>query len=78
VNVRTTIDMPDALFRRTKAVAAIRGTSLKSLIVTAIERELNEAREVSQPSPRRKPPVIHLSPGRKLDLTGFDFDDLLA
>ena len=73
--MRTTIDMPDALFRKTKAVAALRGSSMKELIIDAVERE------VSRPAPakgrRVKLPLIHLSPGKKLDLTGFDFDELL-
>jgi hypothetical protein len=74
--MRTTIDLPDPLFRKTKAVAALRGSSMKDLIIHAVERE------VSQPSPvkpkRVKLPLIHLSPGKKLDLTGFDFDELLG
>ena len=76
--MRTTIDVPDVLFRRAKATAAIRGASLKSLIVAALERELNEARGPNLSPRPRKAPVIHLRSGRKLDLTGFDFDDLLA
>lgn len=75
--MRTTIDMPDTLFRKTKAVAALRGSSMKDLIVRAVERE------VANPAPtakrrRAKLPLIHLSPGKKLDLTGFDFDELLG
>ena len=75
--MRTTIDMPDALFRRTKATAAARGVTLKQIIVNAVEREINDPRKAA---PRRRPlnlPVIHLEPGRTLDLTHFDFDDLL-
>jgi len=75
--VRTTIDIPDATFRRTKAEAAVRGVSLKTLIIMAVERELGSPQAVKPVRPP-KPPVIHLSRGRKLDLAGFDFDDLLA
>jgi hypothetical protein len=72
------IDMPDALFRKTKALAALRGSSMKDLIVRAVEREVNSP-SPTESSPRRlKLPVVHLRSGRKLDLTGFDFDDLLA
>ena len=42
-NMRTTIDIPDALFRKTKATSALRGTSLKALIVSAIEKEVSGA-----------------------------------
>jgi hypothetical protein len=77
--MRTTIDLPDALFRRTKAVAALRGSSMKDLIVRAIEREVTaKGSNAAKPSQRSKFPVVHLRSGREIDLTGFDFDDLLA
>lgn len=77
--MRTTIDLPDALFRRTKATAAIRGLSMKDLIAGAIEREVN-AKRVPSPAPpaRVELPLMHLRTRRKLDLSKFDFDDLLA
>jgi hypothetical protein len=68
--------MPDALFRKTKAVAALRGSSMKDLIVRAVEREVTQPMPVKRK--RVKLPLIHLSPGKKLDLTGFDFDELLG
>jgi hypothetical protein len=75
--MRTTIDLPDALFRKTKATAAMRGSSMKDLIVRAVEREVSQAPTRAK-TKRAKLPVIHLSGGRKLDLSGFDFDDLLT
>jgi hypothetical protein len=72
--------MPDSLFRRTKALAAMRGSSMKDLIVGVLEREVDS--ELPEPVvPVRRPfefPSVHLAKGRKLDLTAFDFDDLLA
>jgi hypothetical protein len=76
--MRTTIDIPDALFRRTKALAAARGVTLKQLVVSAVEREINPARPVPATKQRTRLPLIHLEPGRVLDLTDFDFDDLLT
>ena len=38
--MKTTLEMPDELFRRAKATAAQRGQSLKQLVTTALEREL--------------------------------------
>lgn len=77
--VRTTIDLPDSLLRRTKALAAMRGSSLKELIVRAVEREVNAEDSVTAGIPRRAElPLVHLKSGRKLDLSKFDFDDLLA
>ena len=76
--MRTTIDLPDALFRKTKAVAALRGSSMKELIIHAVEREVT-AIAPPQPSGKRvKLPLIRSWKGRKLDLTGFDFDELLG
>jgi Arc/MetJ family transcription regulator len=34
--VKTTIEIPDALFRQTKAAAAIRGESLKEFVTAAL------------------------------------------
>jgi len=75
--MRTTIDMPDALFRKTKAVAALRGSSMKELIIHAVEREVTA---IVPPAKRKrvKLPIIRSWKGRKLDLTGFDFDELLG
>jgi hypothetical protein len=75
--MRTTIDMPDALFRKTKAVAALRGSSMKELIIQAVEREVTA---IAPPAKRKrvKLPLIRSWTGRKLDLTGFDFDELLG
>ena len=75
--MRTTIDMPDALFRKTKAVAALRGSSMKDLIIQAIERELAKSTATSKRK-RIKLPLIQSWTGRKVDLTNFDFDELLG
>ena len=37
--MRMTIDFPDVLFRKTKALAAIKGSSLKDVIVRTVQRE---------------------------------------
>jgi hypothetical protein len=88
--MRTTIDMPDALYRKTKAIAALRGSSMKDLIVRAVEHEVRAAaapakhgrRPAKSPriiiDPVTKFPLIQSKSGRTLDLTNFDFDDLLG
>lgn len=38
--MKTTVDLPDPLFRRAKATAAERGMSLKSFITRAVEQSL--------------------------------------
>lgn len=43
VFMRTTIDLPDDLFRNAKALSSLRGITLKTLITRAIEHELESA-----------------------------------
>jgi hypothetical protein len=87
--MRTTIDMPEALYRKTKAVAALRGSSMKDLIVRAVEHEISGATQKSKPRHSTKAskivvdpdtgfPLIKSSGARTLDLSNFDFDDLLG
>jgi hypothetical protein len=40
--MRTTIDLPDELFRRAKAEAALRGRKLKDLVEEGLRRVLEE------------------------------------
>ena len=74
--MRTTIDMPDALYRKTKAVAALRGVKMKDIIVKAVEAEVNQL--PAKPGKRVKLPLIRDWKGPKLDLSNFDFDELLG
>jgi hypothetical protein len=76
--MRTTIDMPDDLLRRAKAAAAARGMTLQQMIVNAVEHEINQPAKVARSRCPFKLPLIHLEPGRTLDLTNFDFDGLLT
>lgn len=39
--MKTTIDLPDPLFRKVKATAAAEGISLKTFIAGAVEQRLN-------------------------------------
>ena len=38
--MKTTIEMPDDLFRKAKAVAALHGQSMKDLITQLLQREI--------------------------------------
>jgi len=74
--MRTTIDLPDALFRELKSVAAQRGTSLKDLVRHAVEAEI---RKPGRTAGRRvKFPVLHSKKPGTLRLTNADIEDLLA
>jgi hypothetical protein len=58
--VRTTIDIPDALYRELKGKAASEGHSIKELILRGVEHELKNrnrrTRRVSPPIVRSKRP----------------------
>jgi len=68
--------LPDALFRRAKATAAVRGVSLKNLVIAAVERETQPAGP-PKAAKNRPFPIVRLKHKKVLDLTGFNFDDLL-
>jgi hypothetical protein len=48
--MKTTIEIPDELFRRSKATAALRGESLKEFVTGALEEHLER-----QPATARAP-----------------------
>jgi predicted DNA-binding ribbon-helix-helix protein len=74
--MRTTIDLPDPLFRELKMAAAQRGTSLKDLIRAAVEEEL---RKTPPKAKRRvKFPLLKSSRPGSLNLTNAEIDDLLS
>ena len=47
--MKTTIDMPDAIFERTKIAAAQRRTTIKRLVIEGLERALEETAPRSVP-----------------------------
>jgi len=56
--VRTTIDLPDDLYRSLKARAALSGTTLRKLIQRLIEQGLRETRGHPPATGRREPPPV--------------------
>ena len=72
--MRTTLDLPDELFRQVKAKAALEGATLKKLLTRYIECGLHEMPEASGMRSERSPlPVIprrgrHRIPALKADL----------
>jgi len=43
--MRTTIDLPDFLFREVKATAAARGLKLKDLVISALQAAIRNTKE---------------------------------
>ncbi len=75
--MRTTIDIPDAMYRRLKARAAEEGRPAKSLILQGVEQVLKstptaEGRRVTLPLVRSKRPgSIRIDHARIYDLISF-------
>jgi len=84
--MRTTIDLPDAILRRAKAVAAMEGKSLKTFLSEAVEHELQRRVEkeasrkrVSLPLvPSEKPGTLHVSSDHIAEVLDQEDADALA
>ena len=50
--MKTTVDLPDPLFRKAKARAAEKGISLKRFITEAVENRLAHPGESTSPGPK--------------------------
>ncbi|MDL5054173.1 hypothetical protein QQ056_11530 [Oscillatoria laete-virens NRMC-F 0139] len=62
--MKTTIEMPDTLFRRVKSVAAGRGMSLKQFVTDALKDKLSQKSTVTPPV-RELPGFGAFGTGRK-------------
>lgn len=61
--MRTTVDLPNELARRAKLAAVRRGTSLKTLLTQALERDLDAPAAKPAGGPLRFPLVRSADPG---------------
>jgi len=77
--MRTTVDLPDLLFRAAKARAAHRGVPLKALVTEALEKELLKAPQPGGKRPKRVdlPLIRSKHPGR-LKLTNAQIEAILS
>lgn len=73
--MRTTVDLPDALFRRAKACAAARGQSLKTFLRLALEREVGAG---TSEHARVDVPLIRSRSRRTIRLTNEDIERIVA
>jgi hypothetical protein len=80
--MQTMVDLPDSLYQMSESLAASRGATVAQFIIEAVAKEVqdnvgsgtrgpNGDREIELPVVRSKRPGT-------LDLSHFDFDDLLA
>jgi len=57
--VRTTVDLPDELFRKAKAEAALRGIRFKDLVEAALSQALLSPGSGGSSARRTKRPTLH-------------------
>ena len=80
--MQTVVNLPDSLYRKSESIAASRGVSVEQVIVEAIAKEVEGdlRSDVSCANTRHEVelPVIRSQRPGTLDLSRFDFDDLLA
>jgi hypothetical protein len=74
--MRTTIDLPNDLFRQAKSKAALRGKTLKEFVQAAIEKEVFA--KTKRASYRVKLPLIKSKNPKSLSLRNAEIEDLLA
>jgi hypothetical protein len=73
--MRTTIDIPDALYRKLKGKAASEGRSVKELVLRGVESQL-----LSEPKKtrRRRPPVIDADKPGSLELNNAKIYEIIS
>ena len=74
--MRTTVDIPDPVFRKMKATAALRGVSPKEFLLNAVQQEMAKrpaASDYTVPVPL----IRSKRPGKRA-LTNAQIEDLLA
>jgi hypothetical protein len=76
--MRTTIELPESVYRKGEKVARTQGVTIEEFIIQTFERELKAAPDVPPRSKRVTMPLVPSTEPGTLDLKDFNFDDLLA
>ena len=80
--MQTIVNLPDPLYQKTEALAASRGSTMEQFIVEAVKKEvqgdLGSGTSGSFGDREVDLPVIRSTRPGALDLSHFDFDELLA
>jgi hypothetical protein len=74
--VRTTVDIPDPIYRRLKAAAAVRGCSVKDLVLLGVKAELEGPKAGYKTKVVKLPLIDSKRPGW-LQLTNRRINDIL-
>ncbi len=80
--MQTTVNLPDSLYQKSQALPASHGATVEQFIVEAVKKEvqgkLASSASGSYGDREVELPVIRYRRPGTLDLSNFDFDDLLA
>jgi hypothetical protein len=78
-SMQTTVNLPDSLYQKSQQLAASRGATVEQFIVEAVKKEVQgDLRSGTYGDREVELPVIRSRRPGTLDLSQFDFDDLLA
>jgi len=73
--MRTTIDIPDEIFKKAKITAAEQGVSIKELVIRGLQKTLNE--QTAKPDASRLP-KLPVGNRKAYDLSNEQIQSLLA
>jgi hypothetical protein len=77
--MRTTIEIPDMMFREMKSLAARRGKSLRDFVLRAIEKEVARTRRAAKQRYSVDLPLVKSKhPGAIKSMTNAEIEDLLG
>jgi hypothetical protein len=80
--MHTTVNLPDSIYQESEALAASRGATVEQFIVEAVRKEVQGTLESSTSGSfgdrEVDLPVIPSGRPGTLDLSNFNFDDLLS
>jgi hypothetical protein len=76
--METTVTLPDVLFEESAALAASRGATVEQFIVQAVAKEVGACHFGATGDQHVELPIVTSKHPGTLDLSHFDFDDLLA
>jgi hypothetical protein len=74
--VRTTVDIPDPVYRRLKSAAALRGCSVKDLVLLGVKAEL-DGPQVKRKKKAIKLPILDSKRPGWLQLTNRRINEIL-
>jgi len=76
--MRTTIELPDSVYRKAEKAARTQGVTVEEFIIRTFERELKAEPDAPSHFKRVTLPLVPSKEPGTMDLKNFNFDDLLA